>query len=738
MKSSKPIAERTQRILLGAIALLFVIMSTIGITWGLPSRSVDKYLFAGAEPWSGEKIYRLAGAADKFSPTRGADVDLDPLNKSGDEPILLTETEADVAKIYLRYRLYTYQPDEMITMMALAGMKPRQLRFDPKLYQYGGLFIYPIGGLIGACGMVGLIDLRGDIVFYLDNPDEFGKFYIVARAYSAVWGLVGVLVVFAIARRLCGSRAGLLAAAMFALMPVVVCMAHEGKPHLPGAVLMLMAVLFGMRHLSRAAGFSGRDSSEGKGATKDLSATTLSASRRLKPVAQGKGGERDFWVMCVCCGASLGMVLSSWPIFVLIPLVVWLASPAADGMKFRLVGGLRDAASRDDHAEVARRHWIRLATRVAAGVVLAAAVYLVTNPYVLINALTNREVLASNFGNSMAMYQITHVWAGFVRVLELTVEGATLPMPALGVVALCVGLLRTRAAGFSLREDSDVVAPALSEESRRLKPAAREDNVHGNSSEHAIPVMLPLVVSAAVFFMQFVLIGAGKPGEYGRFGIFPNTALAIGAACLLAHPLGRRRTGFREIANWLPATIVCAWIALQSSAYVQGFALDAGPRNSRLNLAQFCTEFSRDADTKRIIPTIGSFAEPAPYCFPPIDFAHSKLQLIPIEVGIGLKGLSGEAQVFAPLDGGDALFPKYAEDRLMSPILASPMFGRDLRGDPILLETGPDWRPQTPAISPVFSAQKQTANTPMSWANKPFYDSVFFNLTSREAIPLGR
>ena len=91
--------------------------------------------------------------------------------------------------------------------------------------------------------------------------------------------------------------------------------------------------------------------------------------------------------------------------------------------------------------------------------------------------------------------------------------------------------------------------------------------------------MVPLVVSAAVFFLQFVLIGAGKPGEYGRFGIFPNTALAIGAACLLAYPLGRRWSSFRAMVNWIPATIVCVWIAMQSSAYVQGFALDAGQRN---------------------------------------------------------------------------------------------------------------------------------------------------------------
>jgi hypothetical protein len=180
------------------------------------------------------------------------------------------------------------------------------------------------------------------------------------------------------------------------------------------------------------------------------------------------------------------------------------------------------------------------------------------------------------------------------------------------------------------------------------------------------------------------------------------------------------------------------WIALHSSAYIQGFALDAGQRNSRLNLARFCTEFSRNAVTKRIIPALVSFAEPAPYCFPPINFARTKLQLIPIEDCMGLKGCTGDVYVFAPLDGSDPLLPKYAENRFMAPILASPMFGRDLRNDPLLLETGPGWRHQTPTINPFFDVRKRTTNTPMSWANKPFFDSVFFTLTSREAVPLGR
>ncbi len=604
-------ANCVELVTLGAILLLFAVVSVVGITWGLPSRTIDKYLFGDDPPWPGEKIYRLAGAAEKFSPDRGADVDADPLDRSGDDPVLLTETEEDIAKIYLRYRLYTYQPDEMITMMALAGMKPRRLELDPRLYQYGGLFIYPVGALIGACGSVGLIDVRSDIVYYLDNPDEFGKFYMVARAYSAVWGLVGVVIVFAIARRLSGLRAGLLAGLLFTLMPVVVCMAHEGKPHLPGAVLMLTAVLFAMRYLDYAT-------------------------------------SRNWWLMCICCGAALGMVLSSWPIFVLIPLIAWLETRGTKGGTPRGVTNAEQSPlphvsprglpiDRDSIPPAARNGNAGVLgvgiKRTVGGVVIGALVYSITNPYILINAFVNREVLSSNFGNSLAMYEISRIGEGFIRVLELTVEGATLPIVALGAVALFVSCLRMGGAG---KRSLDVVGGYANRGEQvddrhtgaSLGLGTRHDTRYDTRKKNAL--IIPLVVPAAVLFLQFVLIGAGKPAEYGRFGVFTNTALAIGTACLLAH----RWTKLREIVNWVPAIFVLIWVAGFGAAYLRNFYIDSTGQNSRTLLAEETTWLElRDAVDSNLTDSAGLApitvqSEPAPYCFPPLDFRKTVVLLV--------------------------------------------------------------------------------------------------------------
>ncbi len=629
---------------IAAVLLVFAALSTVGIGWGLPGREIDKYLFGKGEPWSGEKIHRLTGAAGKFSPDRGADVDVDPLDKSSGEPILLTGTDEDVAKIYLRYRLFTYQPDEMITMMALAGMRPRSLDLDPRLYQYGGLFIYPVGGLIGVCSAIGLIDVRSDVVYYLDNPDEFGKFYIVARAYAAVWGLVGVVVVFAIARRLGGLRAGLLAALLFTLLPVVICMAHEGKPHMPGSVLMLLAVLFAMRCCDlRGAGFSSRG-----GSHRDAASAPAAPPHKVNLAA------RDWWLMCVCCGAAFGMVLSSLPIFVLIPVVAWRAVGS------RLHGGSpgcdvpRGAASPRKLRLTTRERLVFILKRTVLGTGVGVLTYLITNPYIMINAMANREVLQSNFGNSLAMYEIARIGEGFARVLELTIEGATLPVLVLGAMALIIAVLRKNAA------------------------------------------IIPLAVPALIFFLQFVLIGAGKPAEYGRFGIFTNTALAIGTACLFT----RRWRGWRDVVITVAALPVVVWTASAGSQYLWNFHIDTTEHGSRIRYAR-CFHPRPGG--------LGVLAEPAPYCCPPLDFSR---------VAVSLRASVEEFERSMP-PGSQALI--WTSDDPSNPRVHALLSAREIH-----------------PLKPRFWWIPTNPHTPISWANKPIQIGWVGSESHRHNPLLGR
>ncbi|MDB5305504.1 MAG: hypothetical protein JWM97_3053, partial [Phycisphaerales bacterium] len=267
-----------------AIPILIVLAAIVfftGINWGLPTRAADAFLFGGRQPWSGQQIVALAGGWEEHGDL-AADAARNPL--AGREQVLvLNDTDVKRAEIVRRYRLFSYQPDEMITLRALAGMKPGQGKLDPKLDQYGGLWVYPVGAMLQAAGRLGLVDVRPDVAWYLDHPEAFGRFYVVARFYSALWGLVGVIAVYGIVARIVGGwifpAAGVLC---FIFMPVVVNAAHEAKPHLAGAVLMLLAAWAAARYV--------------------------------------EVGTRRMWVVAgALCGAAVGMVLTSVPVMLVLP-----------------------------------------------------------------------------------------------------------------------------------------------------------------------------------------------------------------------------------------------------------------------------------------------------------------------------------------------------------------------------------------------------------------------------------
>src|SRR4029078_8243465 len=89
-------------------------------------------------------------------------------------------------------------------MRSLAGMRPGEGKLDPRLYQYGGLWVYGVGAMLKTASTVGFAELRGGaggLDYYLDHPDAFRRVYVVARLYSALWGVVGAWAVYRLALR---------------------------------------------------------------------------------------------------------------------------------------------------------------------------------------------------------------------------------------------------------------------------------------------------------------------------------------------------------------------------------------------------------------------------------------------------------------------------------------------------------------------------------------------------------
>lgn len=477
------------------------------LTWGLPDSSRDELLFGGDTPWPAER-YR---AADDIAALRanagGADTDLNPL-ATRDELIDLTPDEAARAEILRRYRLYSRQPDEMIIFRALQRMQPRALDLDPRLYQYGGGYLYLVAAALATAAVAGLVELSNGAATYLNTPEAFARFYLVARLVSLAFGALTLLAVFKLARRAGGRIAGWIALLAVAGSPVFITAVAEAKPHLPSAGMILWATLSALDYAAR-------------------------------------GRRRDALRMGLQGGYAFGLVLTGLAAAALWPLI--------------LVVRARPRVLRD----------LLLAGLVAAGV------YVITNPYVLYNYLFRPEILSGNLGNSTAMYanQLARAADGARRVAVLLIESIGPGMLGAGVLGLLL-LARRRPTWIA-------AAPGIA--------------------------MLLLCIA----------LGAGKPAEFARFLILPCLLLGVAGGVAIVELLRRQ-----QLAGSFALVVVFA--TLGTPAYVRALALDAFSENeSRRAAARFLR------DTAPVNDTIGVVQEPAPYAVPPLDFTRRDIVLLP-------------------------------------------------------------------------------------------------------------
>ena len=391
MKHSTEMATVLGLVAVGAAIFL------AGIRWGLPSQTVDPFLFGDHKVWSGSEILALAGSADQDK-DRASDVSAKPLMHR-DRAIEVNATDQDRARIVRRYRLMSFQPDEFTTFAAFSQMKPSKLDLDPRMYKYGGLWVYPIGAMLKVASVVGIVQLKSDAAFYLDHPEAFGRFYLVARGYSVAWGLIGVVAVFLLVRRISGSSAAAATGALcFMLMPVVVNAAHEAKPHLAGTVLMLLAVLAGAKFVE--------------------------SGRRRAAVAAA-----------LLCGSAIGMVPSAAPVLFVLPAMAVLRRVVNVG------------ASRNPIFQLLMRETIPF-------MLVALIIYILTNPYVAINLLLHRALLFSNLGNSSAFYHAGLTAPSISRAMILIAAGTSVVLAMAGGISAV--LLVGRASRVRLTESQEI------------------------------------------------------------------------------------------------------------------------------------------------------------------------------------------------------------------------------------------------------------------------------------------
>ena len=313
--------------------------------------------------------------------------------------------------------------------------------------------------------------------------------------------LVGVITVWALVRRLVGGWVyPFAAAACFIVMPVVMNMAHEAKPHLPGAVLMLLAVLAGSRYVET--------------------------------------GSRRWWMTTgALCGAAVGMVLSKRADFL---------DPPRDG-----------AAAARPLARADRDHHLRRMHRRGRLPSLKPV-----HPDQSIHQPRSASLEFWKFQRDVSCAINRHRHRQRVKTHRGWHESAA-------------GDLWRRRRGTA-----------------RICAAKNRDATDPDEVRRRATGIL-LAIPALWVLGQCIVFATGKPAEFGRFAILPDTFLLIEAIVAIAT--------FVRQPKLAAAFVAILWLttALPGALYLRGFVHDAQVPTSRLALAEALSEVN--ASSRRTI-----------------------------------------------------------------------------------------------------------------------------------------
>lgn len=236
-----------------------------------------------------------------------------------------------------------------------------------------------------------------------------------------------------------------------------------------------------------------------------------------------------------------------------------------------------------------------------AALALAAVAYFATNPYVGYHLLFSRDVLRSNLGNSSAMYHVGHFGGGIVNAVRLIAAGASIPLAIFGLIG-AIGL------AASVR-----------------RPRAEDPETMSNPQD--VPTIdrgwvvgWLLLVPSAFVLLQCVAVGAGKPGEFGRFFLLPDIALMIAAVAAVGRFL---RTNTAKVIAGVALIVATAGFGW---SYEADFVKDASADTSRLSVAEGLETYRQHSAHP---PTLGLYDDPAPYNLPPVDLFGWRIVLLP-------------------------------------------------------------------------------------------------------------
>jgi hypothetical protein len=176
MSNKRPsTASFAYRACLGALTLGIIALLGTSLLTGLPEQDRIARIL-GDRPLSTAQLQRLDEQRARELPgmlrnkTLGEATYHPSAPRADGQDAFFSEDQKLVA-----LRAFTLQApngDEGAPYTALSRIRPRELEFDPRFYNYGGAFLYPLGVLIFSLDLIGIVSARPNVSHYVLHPDK--------------------------------------------------------------------------------------------------------------------------------------------------------------------------------------------------------------------------------------------------------------------------------------------------------------------------------------------------------------------------------------------------------------------------------------------------------------------------------------------------------------------------------------------------------------------------------------
>jgi len=232
--------------------LLFIFLHFYGINWGIPNSRVSSLIFKDIE-----NIKKFTPAMlNTYLEIREIQSYYGipyPSNYQQKEKVIIKlDGDKRVSKELINscrsYLIRSSGADEQRGIIALSKMTPSKLDFNPRFYEYGGVYLYPMGAFFYLLSKLKILVLTSDMSFYFLHPEEMGKIYMYGRIFGATGAFISIIVFFWICKELFqDKRLIYLLTFFYGTSAGFVMWSHYLKPFSYGLLWFLSAIYFLIR-----------------------------------------------------------------------------------------------------------------------------------------------------------------------------------------------------------------------------------------------------------------------------------------------------------------------------------------------------------------------------------------------------------------------------------------------------------------------------------------------------------